>query len=197
MEIDWFGEWGLTDEQWPFRGCRFLEAGVKLCRMSSHPYREILSALVEAKVDFIVGGGVACVLQGVERVTMDVDLAVLMSPANLDQFVQVMERLKLLPRVPIPPRDLLDPLVVRQIIEEKHALVFTFLDFDRPTRQVDIFLRPELAYGKLLPDTELLRLDNFSLRVLTKAKLLEIKLGIQPPRTKDILDIAYLRQHVR
>jgi hypothetical protein len=165
--------------------------------MSEHPYREILSALVEAKVDFIVGGGVACVLQGVERVTMDVDLAVLMSPANLDQFVKVMERLKLKPRVPLPPRALLDPAVVRQIIEEKHALVFTFLDFNRPTRQVDIFLRPELAYERLLPDTEQLRVGDWPVRVLTKAKLLEIKLGIQPPRAKDVLDIAYLRQHVR
>jgi hypothetical protein len=165
--------------------------------MSSHAYREILTALMEAKVDFIVGGGVACVLQGVERVTMDVDLAILMSPANLNQFVKVMEALRLKPRVPIPPSALLDPVAVRQIIEEKHALVFTFLDFDRPTRQVDIFLRPELAYGKLLPDTEQLRVGDWQVRVLTKAKLLEIKLGIQPPRPKDVLDIAYLRQHVR
>jgi hypothetical protein len=180
-----------------FRSCWILGVGIKSTSMSSHSYREILSALVEAKVDFIIGGGVACVLQGVERVTMDVDLAILMSPKNLDLFIKVMEALKLKPRVPIPPTALLDPLVVRQIIEEKHALVFTFLDFDRPTRQVDIFLRPELAYDKLFPDTEQLRLDDLSVRVLTKSKLLEIKLGIQPPRTKDILDIAYLRQHVR
>ena len=52
--------------------------------MLNDPYREILSALAGAKVDFIIGGGVACVLQGVERVTMDVDLAVSMLPPNLN-----------------------------------------------------------------------------------------------------------------
>jgi hypothetical protein len=164
--------------------------------VQSNPYREILSALAHAKVDFIVGGGVACVLHGVERVTMDVDLALLLSPANLGRFVEVMGQLGLKPRVPVPPTALLDPATVRQIVQEKHALVFTFLDFNRPTYQVDIFLRPELSYDKLLPDTELLDFEDFSLRVLTKAKLLEIKLGIQPPRAKDILDIEYLRQHV-
>jgi hypothetical protein len=163
----------------------------------SNPYRDILAALSRAQVDFIVGGGVACVLHGVERVTMDVDLALLLSPSNLERFLRVMEQLGLKPRVPVPPAALLDPAFVRQMVEEKHALVFTFLDYDRPLRQVDIFLRPELSFGTLLSDTELLPCGDFSLRVLTKAKLLEIKLGIQPPRAKDVLDIEYLRRHVR
>jgi hypothetical protein len=165
--------------------------------MRNRPYHDILSALAKAEVDFIIGGGVACVLQGAERVTMDVDLALLMSPGNLAKFLKVMGRLKLKPRVPIDPVELLDPEFVRQIVKEKHALVFTFLDMDRPIRQVDIFLRRELSYDKLLPDTELILLDDFPLRVLTKSKLLKIKLGIQPPRPKDTLDIEFLRQHVR
>lgn len=39
--------------------------------MLNDPYREILAALSGARVDFIIEGGVACVLQGVERVPMD------------------------------------------------------------------------------------------------------------------------------
>lgn len=39
----------------------------------NNPYREILAAPSNAQVDFIIGGGVACVLQGVERVTMDIE----------------------------------------------------------------------------------------------------------------------------
>ena len=161
-----------------------------------NPYREILAALAKADVDFILGGGVACVLQGVERVTMDVDLAVLMAPLNLRKFLVVMDRLGLRPRVPIPPLSLLDPAVVRTIVEEKHALVFSFLDVDRPTRQVDIFLRSDLSYDTLLPDTEWADMGGFKVRIITKKKLLAIKLAIVPPRTKDLLDIEHLRKHV-
>lgn len=162
----------------------------------ANPYFEILSALHGAGVEFIVGGGVACVLHGVERVTMDVDLAVLMQPANLGRFLKVMANLGLKPRVPIPPESLLEPETIRMMLEEKHALVFSFLDPDRPIRHVDMFLRPDLAYESLLPDSEWVALGSLRLRVVGKRRLLAIKLGIQPPRLKDALDIEFLRRHV-
>jgi hypothetical protein len=163
---------------------------------ANNPYYEILAALAASQVDYIVGGGVACVLQGVERMTMDVDLAVPMSPKNLKGFLAVMKQLKLVPRVPIAPEMLLDPKSVQSMVEEKGALVFSFLDPDAPVRHVDIFLRPDLSYDTLLPDSELFDLDGFSVRILTKRKLLSIKLGIQPSRTKDLIDIEFLRRHV-
>jgi len=162
----------------------------------TNPYHEILTALAGSRVDFIVGGGVACVLQGVERMTMDVDLAVLMAPANLKTFLAVMKQLKLVPRVPIPPEVLLDPNLVRSMVEEKGALVFSFLDPDDPVRHVDIFLRSDLSYDILLPETELVDLKGISVRILNKKKLLSIKLGIQPPRAKDLIDIEFLQRHV-
>jgi len=39
-------------------------------------YEEILSTLVDSGVDFIIAGGVACLLYGVERVTLYIDIAV-------------------------------------------------------------------------------------------------------------------------
>ena len=165
--------------------------------MTPNPYAEILSSLTEAKVDFIIGGGVACVLHGVERVTMDVDLAVLMSPANLEKFLSVIGRLGLKPRVPVSPESLMDPAAVRMMVEEKDALVFSFLDPDRPLRHVDVFLRPELSYETLLPKSEWVELGAYRLRVIGKEHLLALKLGIQPPRSKDVVDIEYLKKHVR
>ena len=41
--------------------------------MSNH-INEILFALADEGVEFILGGGVAAVLHGVERVTLDIDL---------------------------------------------------------------------------------------------------------------------------
>ena len=159
------------------------------------PFSEILQALRAAKVDFIVGGGVACVLHGVERVTMDIDLSVHMTPDNLGRFLDVMEALKLRPRVPISPSTLLDPAAVRLMVEEKHALVFSFTDRDRPIRHVDIFLTADLSYESLLPDAEWTELDATSVQIINRRRLLAIKRAIQPPRTKDLLDIEFLSRH--
>jgi len=159
-------------------------------------YEEIISALLEADVDFIVGGGVACVLHGVERVTMDVDIAVATDPENFSRFIGVMEDLGLKPRVPVDPRTLLDDRVLDNIINEKHALVFSFLDPDLPTRHVDIFLRNDLNHEALSPHVETVQFRGRVLKVVSKQKLLDIKLAISPPRTKDRIDIEFLQKNV-
>lgn len=93
--------------------------------MSNH-INEILFALADEGVEFIVAGGVAAVLHGVERVTLDVDLAVRMNETNMEKFLRTMERLALQPRVPVPARDLMNAEAVRRMVEEKHALVFVY-----------------------------------------------------------------------
>ena len=159
-------------------------------------YEEILAALVDADVDFIVGGGVACVLHGVERVTMDVDVAVATDPTNFAKFLSVMEKLGLKPRVPVDPRSLLDQSVLDHIIHEKQALVFSFLDPDVPTRQVDMFLRSDLNHQAMTQHVETVEFRGKSLKLVSKQKLLEIKLAIDPPRVKDQIDIEFLRKNV-
>lgn len=159
------------------------------------PYEEILNALASRDIDFIVGGGVACVLHGVERVTMDVDVSVHMRPDNMLKFIEVMAELRLQPRVPIAPKSLLDPAVIRMMVEEKEALVFSFVDPDRPIRHLDMFLRSDLAYDSLLPDSEWVELGAIKVRIINRARMLKIKLAIQPPRAKDALDIEYLSRN--
>jgi hypothetical protein len=155
-------------------------------------YNDILKNLADADVEFIVGGGVACVLHGVERVTMDVDVSVHMQPDNLGKFIEVMQALGLKPRVPVAPQVLMDPVFVRMMIEEKHALVFSFLDPDQPIRHVDVFLKADLAYESLLPDAQWVELNGYRVRIINRTRLLAIKRAIHPPRAKDALDIEFL-----
>jgi len=155
-------------------------------------HETILNALSDAGVEFIVGGGMACILQGVERLTMDVDVAVMMQEKNWERLVKVTENLGLIPRVPLNPRSLIDPAVRRVVLDEKKAIVFTFLHPDRPSLQLDVFLRPDLAYEVLLKDAQWMNLEGRKIQVLNRQKLLALKKAIQPPRPKDLLDIAAL-----
>lgn len=155
-------------------------------------HETILNTLSDAGVEFIVGGGMACVLHGVERLTMDVDVAVMMKERNWERLVAVTEKLGMIPRVPLNPRSLIDPEVRRVVLDEKKAIVFTFLHPDLTSLQLDVFLRPDLAYEALLPDAWWINLEGRKIRVLSPSRLLDLKKAIQPPRPKDLLDIAAL-----
>src|SRR5439155_16668555 len=110
--------------------------------------KEMLVTLADAGVKFVVRGGVACVLHGVERVTLDLDVAVQMNAPNLDRLIRAVERLNLQPRVPVSLADIGDPDFVRPMVTEKGALVFSLVDFNDPLRHL-IFLSPALSFERL------------------------------------------------
>src|SRR5438045_9286974 len=112
--------------------------------MSNH-INEILFALTDAEVEFVIGGGVAAVLHGVERVTLDIDLALDMDPANVEKFLRVIHELGLQRRVPVPAHDLMSREAGQRMVAEKGALVFSLVDSYRPFGDVEICLQ---AYSK-------------------------------------------------
>ena len=161
--------------------------------MSNH-INEILFALTDAKVEFVVGGDVAAVLHGVERVTMDIDLALDMDPANVEKFLRVIHELGLQPRVPVSARDLMSREAVQRMVAEKGALVFSFVDFDRPLRHVDIFLQDNLSFEELSRDALKVVIENRAIKIMGISKLLETKRAITPLRDKDLIDIKQLEK---
>ena len=58
---------------------------------------------------------------------------------------------------------------------------------------MDIFLRSELSYAELRKDNDQLQFHGKILKIVSKSKLLEIKLAIHPPRIKDQMDIEFLK----
>jgi len=161
-----------------------------------NPYTEILATLAAKQVAFVVCGGVACVLRGVERVTVDVDISLQLTGPNLERFLQAARALELTPRVPVDPEALLDQKFRNEVVREKNALVFTFVDTDRPIRQIDIFLIPELSYENLVAHSTWVECGQFRVRCLSATKLIELKRAITPPRTKDLLDIEELEKQL-
>ena len=66
--------------------------------MHENPYYEILRELTDRRIEIILGGGLACVLHGVERVTMDIDVAGMLGAANFLRLSGLMNQLGLAPR---------------------------------------------------------------------------------------------------
>jgi hypothetical protein len=154
--------------------------------------KEMLVTLADTGVEFVVGGGVACVLHGVERVTLDLDVAVQMNAANLDRLLRAVEQLNLQPRVPISLADIGDPDFVHSMVTEKGALVFSLVDFNDPLRHLDIFLSPALSFERLTKGAKWFDIGGAKVRVASKELLVQIKNEITPLRPKDALDVQEL-----
>src|SRR4030042_1898122 len=144
--------------------------------------KEIISTLVENDVDLSVCGGVALVLHGVERMTLDLDLSVDMDESNLKRFLHAMEKLGLTPRAPVPAESILDPEKRKMMMDEKNAVVFSFFDTKNAFRQVDIFIKDDLSYNSLHVHVEKMSLGDMKINIISKRKLLDMKKAIQPPR---------------
>lgn len=153
---------------------------------------QILCTLQDRGVDFVVAGGVAVVLHGVERMTLDLDVAVSLDPENLRRFLLALDQLRLVPRAPIPADTILDAARVEDLIQEKNALVFTFWNPEEPYRQIDMFLTRENSFDDLVADAHALTLRGRTIRVASRRKLIEMKSRVHPIREKDLNDIKAL-----
>lgn len=164
--------------------------------MENH-LKEILSTLAGRGVEFVVGGGVASVLHGVERVTLDLDIAVRMTAQNLERLIDAVETLKLRPRVPVSLADIGDPEFVRSMVGEKGAMVFSLADSDRPLRHLDIFLSPALSFERLSQGAVWFDVGPAKIRVVSKELLMKLKREIEPLRPKDVLDLEELAKTMK
>lgn len=102
-----------------------------------------LLALAVAHVEFVVAGGAALILHGVERTTMERDISLHMSRENVTRVLAVISAPGLTSRAPVPAEDLLDAKKVRRMLHDKSAFVFTFVDPARYDGQTDILLRDD------------------------------------------------------
>lgn len=142
----------------------------------------------------MIAGGVALVLHGHERTTMDLDIALDLSGENLERFYEAVRELRLEPRAREPLTSLGDPERVAELVRTKNAHVFALVDPDRPYRQVDIFLTPENGYDVLRADAAPVRIHGETIWIASAKRLLEMKRAIPQPRQKDEMDISMLEQ---
>lgn len=163
-------------------------------KQSTNHLLEILSGLGRARVKFIVCGGVAVVLHGVERMTVDLDIALDFGPKNVMKFLNAVKGLGLIPRVPIPPEILMDETLRKRLIKEKGAIVFTFLDPNNPFRMIDVMLAHDKSFKALFSNSEVKRIGKYPIRVASKRQIIEMKKKVKPLRDKDRFDIKALER---
>src|SRR5690606_15797711 len=96
----------------------------------AHEFFRLLSQLSDAKVEFVIVGGVAAALHGGSRVTFDLDVVPCMGPESWRAMVDLLWSLGARPRIPEPLEKVRDPEQVRAWIDEKRMLALNFRTSD-------------------------------------------------------------------
>ncbi len=144
-------------------------------------FQGLLQRLLEAKVDFILIGGLAATVHGSARATFDIDVVYSRSHENVGRLVAVLAPLQ--PYLRGAPRGLPFSFDVET--------VHRGLNFTLETTLGDLDLLGEVTgggrYEDLLPHTQDLSLFGFACRCVTLPKLIDLKRAAGRPKDNEVL----------
>lgn len=155
-------------------------------------FEPVLERLAERGGRFVVVGGLAVVLHGHPRLTVDLDLVVDLEPEAARRTVEALGSLGLRPLAPVDPFDFADARRRRAWIEEKGLRVFSFYDPDDPLRIVDLFVEPPFDFEELWLNARGVELGRVTVRVASIPDLIRMKR--QAGRAQDLDDIERLEE---
>ena len=153
---------------------------------------ELLVALTESEVDYVLVGGLAVQLHGYLRSTFDVDLVLAMNDDNLSRFIEVARRLKLVPAIPVSLDSLRDASQIEQWHREKGMLAFSLRETSVGGMVVDVLVRPEIDFEHLRANAARGELYGRHVPIACIDDLLAMKRVAN--RGKDRLDIEALEK---
>ncbi|MBI5626060.1 MAG: hypothetical protein HY935_02480 [Nitrosomonadales bacterium] len=155
-------------------------------------YVDLFSSLARHKVDYLLIGGLAVSLHGVERATMDVDITVAMNTGNLSALIEAAKELKLSPVLPVPLDSLGNLELLRQWRKERHLEAFALRTPDLAGVTVNVLLFPPVEFAGMASRAEVLKVANTAIQVVSIDDLIALKKAVGRPI--DLTDIEHLQR---
>lgn len=155
-------------------------------------FEPVLERLAERGGRFVVVGGLAVVLHGHPRLTVDLDLVVDLEPEAARRTIEALTSLGLRPLARVDPFDFADAGRRRAWIEEKGPRDFSFYDPGDALGIVDLFVEPPFDFEELWANARGVELGPVKVRVASIPDLIRMKR--QAGLAQDLDDIDRLQE---
>jgi hypothetical protein len=155
-------------------------------------FRNIFSCLNRKSVRYLVAGGVAVNLYGIERATADLDLVVLLEKSNLEKFVEAVRELGLKPKLPVKLEDFVDDEKRGSWLTEKNMKVFSLYDPQNPFFLLDVLIDAPYDVKAMLSRRKELRFEDTLIPLVAIQDLIAMKEASDRPQ--DRADVFYLKK---
>jgi len=155
-------------------------------------FQKLFSTLNKIKVRYLVVGGIAVNLYGIERATADIDLIVDLEENNLKKFLKAIKEIGLKPKVPVKLEDFSSKEKRKEWIKEKGMIVFSLFDPKDSFFLLDVFVEEPFDFQKVFEVREIMKAGKTVIPVVSLNEL--IKMKEKTDRPQDRADAFYLKK---
>jgi len=138
-------------------------------------FKAFFSSLNKASIKYMVAGGIAVNLYGIERATADVDIVLQLGKTNLLKFIGVAEKLGLKPKIPVKLEDFIDPEKRKSWRMGKGMMVFSLYDPKNPFFLIDIFTEMPFDFNTVYKLRKKMRFEHIFIPVVPIKELIAMK----------------------
>lgn len=155
-------------------------------------YLDLFATLHRHQVEYVLIGGLAVALHGVERNTMDIDVCVVISPGNLQHLIEAAKELRLSPVLPVPLEILSQIDTLKEWHQQRHLQAFALHTPDMAGVTLDVLLFPPVSPADMCRRALLLDVAGTPVRLACVDDLITLKQNVGRPI--DLADIAHLKR---
>jgi hypothetical protein len=155
-------------------------------------FKELFCALNKERVKYMIAGGIAVNLYGIERATADIDIIVNLEKSNLLRFADAVKKMGLKPRIPVKLEDFIDDKKREKWISDKGLMVFSLYDPKAPFFLLDVFVAVPFDFSEVYSRRRKMKLEDIIIPVIPIRDLIKMKNNTDRPQ--DMADVYYLKK---
>ena len=155
-------------------------------------YLDLFSALSSHRVDYVLIGGLAISLHGIERATMDIDVTVAMTPENLSALVAMACELGMIPVLPVDLSTLTDLNQLALWHRERNLEAFALRAPGSAGVTLDVLLYPPVDFAGMRERAVTFQAGDVPVVVACIDDLIALKQAVG--RAIDLSDIEHLKR---
>lgn len=152
----------------------------------------VLASLERARVRYLVVGGVAVVLHGYLRTTLDLDLVLQLEQTNVERALEALAGLGFQPQAPVPLSSFADPQIRETWLREKNMTVFSLWHPEHPGFAVDLFVQEPFDFDAVYRRALRVPLQTTEATVVSREDLVAMKKAAG--RALDLDDVTALSE---
>lgn len=155
-------------------------------------FSKLFSSLNREAVKYMVAGGVAVNLYGLERATADIDVVLKLDEENLPRFINAVRGIGLKPKVSVKLEDFADEDKRKGWVRNKGMTVFSLYDPKNPFFLLDIFVEMPFDFNEVYRRRKTIRFGDITIPVVSIKDLIGMK--EKSDRLQDRADVFYLKK---
>jgi len=155
-------------------------------------FHGLFAALEARRLRYVVVGGLALVLHGVDRLTADIDLAVDLSPEAAAGMIDTLLAAGYRPAAPVDAALFADPVIRAAWRRDRGMQVFSLWDSTGARPTIDLFTESVIPFEDLWKDAITIEIvKGLTIRVASIPHLIQLKEIAGRPQ--DVADMQRLR----